>query len=312
MMVNIPKLGIGGAGNSGIGTILYGYRYDQLNRIVGMNAYKNDEANTTAGTFSPKVMQDYKERITYDGNGNILSYLRNGTSAAPPDGTAGTWGLAMDQLSYKYQYVRNDNSKGEYTPGESISDPQLHHLTNQLASVRDAIGDASYKVDIDNQSALNYTYDRIGNLVRDNSEGIKSIEWTVYGKISRIEKDEDKNFATTSDITIIEYLYDVSGNRISKTVTPSTGSNKVAKTTVYVRDASGNGLSVYEKEGNGTIAQTEVHLYGSSRIGMVTARTEAVVNSAVESGTGYAKLSRFTRHEKLFELSNHLGNSLPR
>lgn len=178
--------------------------------------------------------------------------------------------------------------------------------------MQDAIGDASYKVDIDNQSALNYTYDRIGNLVRDNSEGIKNIEWTVYGKISRIEKDEDKNFATTSDITVIEYLYDVSGNRISKTVTPSTGSNKVAKTTVYVRDASGNVMSVYEKEGNGTIAQTEVHLYGSSRIGMMTARSEAVIDGTVVSGTGYAKLSRFRRHEKLFELSNHLGNSLPR
>ncbi len=300
MMVSIPKLGISGAGSSGIGTILYGYRYDQLNRLVGMNAYKNDPANTVAETFSPLVMKDYKERISYDPNGNILSYLRNGTSATAPAGQ-GSWGINMDQLTYKYQYVRNDNSKGEYTPGTAISDPQLHHLTNRLSSVDDAVtATDAYKVDIDDQAAFNYTYDRIGNLISDTKEHISHIEWNVYGKINSITKDNG---------SVIEYLYDVSGNRISKTVTPATGSGDVVKTTIYARDASGNVMAVYERVGN-DVRKTETHLYGSSRIGMATEFSEAGEDKTVQSGTGFAKLSIFTRHEKLFELSNHLGNVL--
>ena len=70
-----------------------------------MNAYKNNAANTVAGTFSPQVMKDYKERISYDPNGNILSYLPNGTAATAPT-NQGSWGLNMDFLNYKYQYVR--------------------------------------------------------------------------------------------------------------------------------------------------------------------------------------------------------------
>ena len=147
--------------------------------------------------------------------------------------------------------------------------------------------------------------------MRDNSERLKKIEWNVYGKITRIEKDPDNQVCPQCQDSVIEYLYDVSGDRISKIFTPLSSADGVAKTTVYVRDASGNVMSVYEKEGNGTIAQTEVHLYGSSWIGMVTARSEAVIDGTVVSGTGYAKLSRFTRHEKFFELSNRLGNSLP-
>ncbi len=308
MMVSIPRLGITEPGSSGIGTILYGYRYDQLNRLVGMNAYKNNASNTVPGTFSAEVMEDYKERISYDPNGNILSYLRNGTAAAPPAPAPGTpvgqqetWGVAMDQLTYKYQYVRNDNSKGEYIPGQPIVDAQLHHLTNRLSSVDDAVtATAAYKMDLDDQNAFNYTYDRIGNLISDTKEHISTIEWTVYGKIRSITKDNG---------SVIEYLYDVAGNRISKTITPPNGSAEATKTTLYVRDASGNVMAVYERDGE-IVRKKETHLYGSSRIGMATEFSVADVTGSVQSGTGFGKLSIFTRHEKIFELSNHLGNVL--
>ncbi|MCG2617846.1 hypothetical protein LZZ85_26330 [Terrimonas sp. NA20] len=47
-----------------------------------------------------------------------------------------------------------------------------------------------------------------------------------------------------------------------------------------------------------------------SRIGIATEFSEAGVDTVVQSCTGFAKLNIFTRHEKLFELSNHLGNVL--
>jgi RHS repeat-associated protein len=307
MMVSIPKLGISGNGSPGISTLLYGYRYDQLNRIVGMNAYRNDTNNTVEGTFAPMVMEDYRERISYDPNGNILNYHRNGTAAPRPFGQ-GSGGVKMDELSYKYLYARTNNTKGEYTPGVPVSDPLFSHLTNQLASVQDAVGDSNYTVDIDSQAAFNYEYDRIGNLIRDKQDGLRNIEWTVYGKIRKIEKDADKNFSTTNDVTVIEYVYDVAGNRVSKTVTPPAGGE--VKTTVYVRDASGNVMGVYQKDGTAAIRLTETHLYGSSRLGMVTERAVPVTDEPITFNSQTAKLSTFTRNEKLFELSNHLRNVL--
>ncbi len=303
MLVNIPRLGIADNGNSGNNPILYGYRYDQLNRLIGMNAYKNNPANTQPNTFSPELMDDYRERISYDPNGNILTYDRNGTTAPPKAGT-GTGGKDMDVLTYKYLYTKTDNTKGEYIPGTAPAD--LKSYTNQLASVQDAIGDANYTIDIDNQDAFNYEYDKIGNLVKDKKEGILNISWTVYGKISSITKDADKNQATTNDRTTIEYTYDAAGNRISKTVIPPSGSG-TAKTTIYARDASGNTMSVYERETSGELKQTEVHLYGSSRIGMVTEQSKPWVT---DNDLASAKISTFTRNEKIFELNNHLGNVL--
>ena len=56
--------------------VLYNYTYDQLNRITTMDDFKGlDTSNSWSGLTA---MQDYKERVSYDANGNILKYLRNG------------------------------------------------------------------------------------------------------------------------------------------------------------------------------------------------------------------------------------------
>lgn len=92
----------------------------------------------------------------------------------------------------------------------------------------------------------------MGNLIKDVSEGICGISWNVYGKISSITKTPGTIFCT----------YDATGNRITKTVG--------GVTTLYVRDASGNVMSVYEIPGTNTIIQKGLHIYGSSRLGMIT------------------------------------------
>jgi LysM repeat protein len=79
---------------------------------------------------------------------------------------------------------------------------------------------------------------------------------------------------------------------------------------VYTRDASGNVLSVYSKAAAGTLQQTENHLYGSSRLGMITQHTAPDTSVLLATGFGYARKSLFIRGAKLFELSNHLGNVL--
>jgi YD repeat-containing protein len=193
MMVNIPSL----AAVGGTDGMLYGYRYDQLNRIKAMNSFTGFNNTTNAFTNSnvPSITENYKERVTYDPNGNIKTYLRNATANQPG-------GLAMDNFTYAYNTV-----------GGNLQNNKLRH-------VKDAVSNTNYVEDIDDQSDDNYLYDNIGNLVQDKAEGLYDplqpqkhmITWTVYGKISAITKI--KAAVTTN----IAYTYDASGNRISKTV----------------------------------------------------------------------------------------------
>ncbi len=57
MAVNIQKLGA---------SRVYSYRYDQLNRLMAMDAYSG--LNAPAGTFTPVSISDYRERAGYDPN----------------------------------------------------------------------------------------------------------------------------------------------------------------------------------------------------------------------------------------------------
>jgi RHS repeat-associated protein len=245
--------------------MFYNYTYDQLNRITAMDAWTGlDQTNNNWTALAKQT--NYKERISYDGNGNILKYLRNGT-------TVGGGYLDMDSLNYGYNY----------------SSAKL--VNNRLRHVKDAVADGNYSIDIDNQADDNYDYDAIGNLIKDTKEGITAISWTVYGKIRTITKSSGT----------ISYTYDASGNRISKTAG--------GKTTWYVRDASGNVMSTYETGSSaingGDLTQTEVHLYGSSRLGIFNIQRN--VESPVSNSTG---IYNFERGSKFFELVNHLGNVL--
>jgi RHS repeat-associated protein len=265
--------------------VLYNYTYDQLNRITAMDAYNgtNTGANLWSGTLT--ATNEYKERISYDANGNILRYLRQGTGAK----------LDMDSLSYKYNAG-----------------------TNQLNWVKDIVANNEYRSansapyeieDINNQAANNYTYDQIGNLVSDAAESITTaaggIKWNVYGKITEINK------ATTGNGSVkkVSYTYDAAGNRISKKVERynSGGTDH----TFYVRDASGNTMSVYTY--TDSLRVSEQYLYGSSRLGNIAPslnldRAAATpVSMPLLTGGNFAT---FTRGSKFFELSNHLGNVL--
>jgi hypothetical protein len=78
-------------------------------------------------------------------------------------------------------------------------------------------------------------------------------------------------------------------------------------TTWYVRDATGNVMSVYVQGDNtknaGVLTQTEAHLYGSSRLGIFNYNVNCT--SLVPPS-----LNVYVRGAKFFELSNHLGNVL--
>ena len=146
--------------------IFYNYTYDQLSRLTAMDAW-NGYSLTNNNWNGMTLLQDYKERVTYDANGNILKYLRNGISS----------NLTMDSLTYNYN-----------------RDAQGRLLNNQLRFVRDRVNNSTahssnYTTDAEDQAAGNYSYDAIGNLVSDAQEGITNIIWDPYGKVSEIGKE---------------------------------------------------------------------------------------------------------------------------
>jgi RHS repeat-associated protein len=239
--------------------LFYNYRYDQLNRLVSMQAYKGLDA--AANQWNAISIGDYAEAISYDPNGNILAYNRKG---APSVGSPAN----MDSLTYNYDANKNS----------------LNYIHDDVTS--------TYTEDLESQSANNYTYDLNGNLKTDISEGVTNINWTAYGKIASLTKGGNT----------ISYTYDASTDRITKTAGGTI--------TIYVRDASGNVLSVYTKPAAGSLQQTEIHLYGSGRLGMTTSLTQAPQTTSLQSNYGVAIISTFTRNEKIFELNNHLGNVL--
>lgn len=158
----------------------------------------------------------------------------------------------MDSLTY------------QYIPGTN----QFDHVDDGVSAgnYTGSIGDKT--IDIDDRGDGNYSYDAIGNLIKDDAEGIAEgdIVWTVYGKIASINK-------TVGAInTAINYAYDAGGNRIGKRVDITEGESITTRYTWYVRDVGGSVIAIYEKGveslNEGHLTQTEVPLYGSSRIGI--------------------------------------------
>ncbi|MFN8272705.1 MAG: hypothetical protein U0U33_20765 [Chitinophagaceae bacterium] len=265
--------------------VFYNYTYDQLNRLTREQSNTGLNANTNTWSITPQ--NDYKENVSYDPNGNIIGYLRNGDSTA-------TSPRAMDSLVYHYYYVKTNGQIKTYVP--SFLPTDAAKLTNKLAYISDTVNANNYTVDIDNQSSTtNYLYDSIGNLTKDTKEAIDSIYWNVYGKITQINKH---------DGTVIKYSYDAAGNRISKIIG--------TKQTFYVRDASGNVMSIYtsgDTANSGHLTQSEVHLYGSSRLGILRPNIDMTVNLSMP-GVGSKYFTTFIRGRKFFEITNHLGNVL--
>jgi RHS repeat-associated protein len=210
-------------------TLGYTYSFDQLNRYRGDSVFKtpdsvNNNWNTRTG------INDLKERVSYDENGNILVYLRHGNTAVGS--------LAMDSLTYHY-------TKGR----------------NQLTQVNDAVNASNYSVDIDNETSnRNYQYNGIGELAKDSAGGLDTIIWNVYGKVKAIRKHNGDS---------IVIFYDPVGNRLEKRLYPHSGTADTTKYTrdasgnimaIYDRHKDTVRLTEWDMYGAGRIGSVDTIL----------------------------------------------------
>jgi RHS repeat-associated protein len=126
--------------------------------------------------------------------------------------------------------------------------------------VRDADGATTFTNDIDNQNTANYKYDKTGNLIEDVSESTR-IHWTYYNKVKQIDsvKLTPPKYGLILG-TKLRMKYDALGNRVVKEVP------KKKQKEIYVRDAQGNILALYEVKSD-SLYTKEFYMYGSNRLG---------------------------------------------
>jgi RHS repeat-associated protein len=280
------------AGNENYGLRSQAFQYDQLNRLTQAESYdigSGAASNWNLRSSTPNSGA-FDASYTYDGNGNILTAKVNGNSSS-----------LMDDLSYRYDYY-NDGTR------DWLRSNRLYHVNDGVgASLGTDIGDEGtftanattpYKLSPTPgvvNTANNYSYDEIGNLIHDESEEIDTIKWNVYGKVRSVIR------TSGSTKPRLDFTYDGAGNRVMKKVTAYGGSVEI---TYYVRDASGNVMAVCDS--SSTSYDLEYPKYGSSRVGLKRYDT---VRTAISVTGPYTSNSYEYRPSKSeYELSNHLGN----
>ncbi|MBG6130615.1 RHS repeat-associated protein/uncharacterized repeat protein (TIGR01451 family) [Aquimarina sp. EL_43] len=233
------------------------YRYDQLNRIKSSTTQLYSDTNQTYGAIGGSA-NAFKTSYEYDKNGNLQRLKRHKDD-----------GQLIDDLTYHY----------------NLEDP---NLSNRLTYVDDAAGQVSTVInDLPDQNVGNYEYDETGQLIRDNSEGLRYV-WTAAGKVSEIIPDNTGNPDTQK--VHMSFTYDGMGMRAMKQVNrmpynvtgegPQIHNPAAVETTYYTCDASGNVMGIYKREDvkvnpndatdntyTATFSISERPIYGSDRVG---------------------------------------------
>jgi RHS repeat-associated protein len=263
------------------------YRYDQLNRLRTARGLVGLGNTNTWDGVADAATNRYRSEYTYDANGNIETAQRwNATGAA-----------RYDSLHYHYHDAGGRRLRN-----------RLYHLQDLAA---DGIVTAPDPDDLKkttlafdtnpvtlntNASTNNYRYDALGNLVRDNREGITNIEWTVAGKVRSVAKATGPSLA---------FAYGASGQRTQKQV-GDPALDPTAYREHYIRDAQGNIMATYRYTNNtgASLKLNERPVYGSSRLGSLRTEVELHTLSSFDPATA----NPVQMVDLNYELTDHLGN----
>lgn len=262
------------------------YKYDQLNRLLQAVSYNNLDMNPSSATynqFGSGGTQKYYNSFEYDANGNIKTQIRKDHN-----------NVLIDNLTY--QYAEGANGKIQN---------RLYHVNEDLS-----IPSNLYTDDMEDQGSFdpvlatmndnnNYGFDEIGNLVRDDKEGIEEIKWRADNKIDEII------MSAASGKPNMKFEYNAMGLRIAKHEYNQSFGH--IESEYYVHDASGNIIAVYSNKIESSLPThklVELNIYGTGKIGVVKPDEEMIAASV--DNQNYKR----TLGKKTYFLSNHLGNNI--
>ncbi|WMJ74878.1 RHS repeat-associated core domain-containing protein [Cytophagaceae bacterium ABcell3] len=267
-----------------------------MNRIKSSKFY-TPEASTGQVNWALQANR-FSTTYSYDGNGNLYHLGRHGRDNL------------IDNLRYEYYGEGTADAKNMLKRVTDEHDVAGNGMENDLK------GSITYKYDRKGNLVAETGEHRFIDLNGDGElesheefVSTKLMEWDTYGKITAVY-DYLENVQDNSRIRYIHYFtYDATGNRISKQeikqenyegaapviagdgphlenyyelIAAARGEHsplEEVKTTYYVRDASGNVMSVYKRRIEaGEVPDTylarfsleEQPIYGSSRIGQHT------------------------------------------
>ncbi|MEO1053662.1 MAG: fibronectin type III domain-containing protein [Bacteroidota bacterium] len=307
---NDINLGLGSIDDTFVGRK---YRCEMTNNwIINMTLYSSI---FEVEKINDPVRADYQAAGLYDGTITSMQWRTD-----RPEGVIETdfeddgWGTYLFDYDEKYQIT--EALWGERTVsgvGVANNKYRLNNLTydpnGNIQSLRryDGKGDQKHDFAYDYNARdplatknnqlegiaghASYHYNKIGQLdFEDVEEGEdKYVEYDVSGKVVAIYSQATFNESTGTydfddDFKEISYAYDDRGFRLCKRV------EDTKKETWYLRDASGNLLSIYERQGDdqGQVGvKTEIPIYGSGKIGVYYPQQDGTT---------------------AYELTDHLGN----
>ncbi|MEM9836791.1 MAG: hypothetical protein AAF828_09835, partial [Bacteroidota bacterium] len=252
--------------------------YDQLHRLTwsGNNFYDD-----SYGSLAPYV-NNVREAMQYDGNGNIESMVRSFQAKDPSFGDY----QGSNTLTYSYpdaSGIRDNNLLQEVMVATTNTNP------NGFQPVPFIEEDYSFQ------------YDGSGNIIRTFYGTQRTdISWNPYGKVINVL--QVLSGGGVGDQTTFNYGPDQ--NRWKKTLRgPVNDPNAEINATYYVRDAQGNVLATYtgDESSGGALTWSDQFLFGSSRLGAVAFNRSMVDPTDLTSSNGALGTRRY-------ELTNHLGN----
>jgi RHS repeat-associated protein len=235
----------------------YAYSYDCLNRIVGAESYRG----TNIGSMDAN-METTVENIDYDLNGNIYHLKRWGSN---DDGTVND---VWDNLQYGYQ--GNRLTRITDVPGTST------------------LGDEGFFAEVYNPNDQ-YAYDANGNMESDTNKGITAIAYDHLNLPETITVGTQGNQ--------VEYVYDATGAKLSKTVQENVNGTTQISVTQY------DGNFVYSDMGNSGTMELQ---FFSTPEGYVVpvAGTSGSVKGFDTGGGG----TSYSSYSYVFQYKDHLGN----
>ena len=274
---------------------------DNVNRLFAHDGYASS-IQYFQGDYSPVAGSDYFNELSHDAvplyNGNIsalsesvynigekgflklfrydkLNRIKRMRTAAHHYDNPG-WESVSDNFATDYAYDWNGNLL--FLHRKKQSGQEMHNIRYTYPNDNNRLG----AITSTGIASSAYQYDALGNLTRDNAEGL-TVSWNAMGKVDTIRRNGN---------LLSMFRYSPTGQRQVKT--DSSG------TTFYIHDATGNVMCVYKLHGD-TLTATERYLYGSKRLGMLEQQIWITANSIGLQDSN-------TIGVRVYEFTDHLGN----